>query len=281
MYIPADQISKRFLILGVTLIAVSPRLPFDKKWGVGGNLSRNFRLLLLAIVAINFSRLFLSGNETYSPELGFFSDTLGVVEVTGLSFLCYLTPYILETKLADYINLRPGTAFYGPLLASSLLSCIGLLFSRIIHPKWYSLKKLAQAISGPPVIASVKQFNRVTTARSHGKGFMMGQATVMLEYWHIVVQITCFLGYALDRRHVNTELEDTGYDVILEACRSIAFLGDWTRILLHALFLNGIDEMHSMHVFDHEGVLTDDYEGVSTEDSTIGTGTELTLVRQR
>ncbi|KAL3906523.1 MAG: hypothetical protein SGILL_009235, partial [Bacillariaceae sp.] len=272
MIIPAAQITKRALILGVTLIAVVPRMPLDAKCSIGGNLSRNFRKLLLCIVAINLSRLFLSGNESYSPEFGFFSDFLGVIEVMGLSFLCYLTPYILETKLSHYIHLRPGAAFYGPLLATSVLSFMGLVFSRILHPRWYSLKKLAQVVSGPPVITSVKRFNQVSTAESHGKGFMMGQALVVMEYWHVLVQFCCFLGYALDRNHADKSSDDTAYDIMLESFRSIAFLGDWTRVLIHALFLNGIDEMDSMHVFSgEEAVLSHDPDtlrvDVETSDS--------------
>jgi hypothetical protein len=262
MFVPASQIAKRFLILGVTLISVYPRMPFDRKCSIGGKLSRNFRLLLLGIVAINFSRLFLSGNEEYSPEFGLFSDFLGVIEVTGLTFLCYLTPYVLETTLSSYINLRPGAAFYGPLATSAFLSFMGLVLSRTVDPKWYSLKKLAQAVSGPPVIASVTRFNKVTTAQSHGNGFMMGQATLSVEYWHCAGQILCFLGYALDRKHASGA-DDTWYDILLEAARSIAFLADWTRVLLHALFLNGIDEMHAMHVF------TGDEEVPLTEPSTL------------
>jgi hypothetical protein len=279
MIIPADQIAKRFLIWGVTLIAVVPRMPLDDKWSLGGKLSRNFRKLLLLIVAINLSRLFLSGNESYRPEFGFFSDFLGVIEVTGLSFLCYLTPYILETKLANYINLRPGASFYGPLVASAVLSLTGLAFSRIIHPRWYSLKKLAQAVSGPPVIKSVKRFNLVTTAQSHGNGFMMGQAMVVMEYWHVAAQLLCFLGYALDRPHDNSN-QETGYDILLQAFRSIAFLGDWTRVLIHALFLNGIDEMDSMHVFTGEESVPN-WDSSEMGESAIGAIEERLVVRAR
>ena len=279
MFVPADQIAKRFLILGVTLISIYPRTPFDRKCSVGGDLSRNFRLLLLGIVAINLSRLFLSGNEEYSPEFGLFSDFLGVIEVTGLTFLCYLTPYILETKLSNYINLRPGAAFYAPLAASTFLSFMGLVLSRTVDQKWYSLKKLAQAVSGPPVISSVTRFNKVTTAQSHGNGFMMGQATVSMEYWHCAVQLLCFLGYALNRNHDVSADDDTWYDILLEAARSIAFLADWTRVLLHALFLNGIDEMHAMHAFSSSGKVPSN-ERDPPESPTTSSG-EITILRPR
>lgn len=137
---PAEQIAKRFLILFVALVSIYPRMPFNERCTVAGRLSRNFRLLLLGIVAVNLSRLFLPGNESDSPELGLFSDFLGVVEVTALTFLCFLTPDILETKLSRYINLTPGTAFYGPLVASCLLSFFGVVLSRTVYPNWWGLK---------------------------------------------------------------------------------------------------------------------------------------------
>jgi hypothetical protein len=238
-----DQIAKRFLIVGVAIAAVRPRMPFDKPFSVGGRLSNGFRKLLLGIVAVNFSRLFLSGEG----ELGLFSDLLGVVEVTGLTVLCFLTPYILETKLTNFIHVRPGRSFYVPLTAAAVLSFLGVVLSRTIHPNLWCLKKLANAVSGPPVIMILRQFNLVTTARAHGNGFMVGQATLSIEYWYLWLQIACAIGYGLDR-HVAEE-DANGWDDFLQAARSVAFMGDWTRVLMHALFLNGIDEMNHLNVF--------------------------------
>lgn len=248
MNVIADQIAKRFLIIGVALAAIVPRMPFDDRWSIGGGLSNRFRKLLLAIVTINFSRLFLSGNKEFSKTSGLFSDLLGVLEVTGLTFLCFLTPYILETRLTNFIHIRPGRTFYYPLIGAALLSFFGVLLSRAVHPNLWCLKKLANALSGPPVINVLRQFNLVTTAQAHGNGFMMGQATLTVEYWHLCLQLFCFVGYAFDR-HISSEEEGTGWDTFLEAARSIAFLGDWTRVLMHALFLNGIDEMNNLNVF--------------------------------
>ncbi|KAI2511397.1 hypothetical protein MHU86_3008 [Fragilaria crotonensis] len=256
--IVADQIAKRFLIIGVVLAAVCPRMPHDKRWSIGGGLSNGFRKLLLAIVAVNFSRLLLSGNEEFSRAAGLFSDLLGVVEVTGLTFLCFLTPYVLETRLTHFTNVRPGSIFYYPLIGAAVLSLLGVVLSRTVHPNLWCLKKLANAISGPPVISVLLQFNRVSTARAHGNGFMIGQAALTIEYWHFWLQLFCFLGYACDR-HVE-ERNGTWWDSLMLAARSTAFMGDWTRVLMHALFLNGMDEMDSLHVFD-------DHDDETPEDS--------------
>lgn len=244
--ISPNQIAKRFLIVGVAFAAVRPRMPFDTRWSIGGNLSHRFRVLLLAVVGINFCRLVLSENgEAYSKVSGLFADLLGVVEVTGLTFLCFLTPYILETSLTNFIHVRPGQGFYVPLVGAVILSFLGVILSHKVHKNLWCLKKLANAVSAPPVITVLRQFNQVSTAQAHGNGFMMGQAALSIEYWHFWLQIACAIGYACNRHTTDPSY----WDVLLEAARSTAFMGDWTRVLMHALFLNGIDELNHLNVF--------------------------------
>lgn len=147
MAILAAHIAQRFLIIGVTAAAVRTRIQFDRPCTIGGDLSRNFRKLLLGIVAVNFLRLVLPGSRTWKDSSGLFVDLLGVVEVTGLTFLCFLTPYILETRLRNYISVpRPGGNFYRPLLGAVFLSCLGVVLSRSVHPNLWCLKKLANAM---------------------------------------------------------------------------------------------------------------------------------------
>lgn len=157
MAILAAHIAQRFLILGVTAAAVKTRMQFDRPCTIGGDLSHNFRKLLLAIVAVNFFRLLLSGNQTFTDSSGLFSDLLGVVEVTGLTFLCFLTPYILETRLRNFINVpRPGKAFYVPLAGAAILSFLGVILSRSIHPNLWCLKKMANAMYVPLSAVSIE-----------------------------------------------------------------------------------------------------------------------------
>ena len=226
------------------------------------------------MVAVNFSRLFLSRNgEAYSITSGLFADLLGVVEVTGLTFLCFLTPYVLETNLSSFIHIRPGQAFYVPLATAATLSFLGVTLSRAVHPNLWCLKKLANAVSGPPVITVLRQFNMVTTAQAHGNGFMMGQAALTVEYWHFFLQIVCAIGYAFDN-HLGPSDDAMAWDIVLKAARSTAFMGDWTRVLMHALFLNGIDELNHLHVFDES-----DWDSDKTIErkNSIEMGTTLTV----
>ena len=92
------------------------------------------------------------------------------------------------------------------------------------------------------------------------------------------MQVLWFIGYAFECRHEDA-IEETGCDIVLQAFRSVAFLGDWTRVLIHALFLNGVDEMDSMHVFTgEEAVPTWDDGGASGRGTAIET---LELSRAR
>jgi hypothetical protein len=65
----------------------------DAGASIGGRLSHNFRKLLLGIAAVNICWLFLPREYSGNYQLG--SDLLGIAEVTGLIFLCFLTPYVL------------------------------------------------------------------------------------------------------------------------------------------------------------------------------------------
>ena len=243
------QINHRFYVLGVLAAAVIPRQPSDHGAGaswIGGRLSRNFRILLLVIVTVNFCRLLLSDDTPRDKESGYHqlgSDLLGVVEVTGLTFLAFLTPYVLETGLAQFMNIIPGRNLKIPLILSALLSFFGVVLSRMVHPNFWALKKLANAVSGPPVIRALRSYNRFTTSETHGRGFVIGQSVAVIEYWHLVIQLSCAAAYAMNR-HLDRTEEETILDRMMEAARSISFVADWTRILVHAMFLNMLDEMY-------------------------------------
>jgi hypothetical protein len=73
----------------------------DTGGSIGGWLSHNFRKLLLAIAAANMCWLFLPREYSGNYQLG--SDLLGIVEVTGLTFLCFLTPYVLLACSVDFL----------------------------------------------------------------------------------------------------------------------------------------------------------------------------------
>ena len=240
--IPAEQITHRFLITGVALAALLPRLPYDPPgFHIGGDVSHGFRKLLLFLVGINIVRMLLL---TPDNEWNGFGDFLGTIEVTGLTFLCFLTTYALQHGLSCYFNINPGSDLKLPLMVVAGLSLSGVVFSKTIHPNLWCLKKLANVASSPPIIRTLKSHNTFVSAQSHGRGFIIGQTLLTIEYWHIAVQLCCTFSYAFNR-HLPAE-DQTGLDVWMQAARSAAFLADWTRVLAHAIFLNQMDELHQL-----------------------------------
>jgi hypothetical protein len=219
-------------------------------------LSHNFRKLLLVIAMVNLCRLLSSGR---SHQL--VSDVLGILEVTLLTFLCFLTPYVLQVGLSQFFNIVPGRDLKAPLCASALLSFFGVALSRRVHPNFWALKKLANAASGPPVIRTLKSYNTFTTSQSHGRGLVLAQTLSVIEYWHLFLQLACAAAYAFNRHE--TAAEETMLDRTMAAARSIAFAADWTRVLFHATFLNQLEEMHGSIYFDHNPVEGDGGGGVS------------------
>lgn len=274
------QLNHRFFVLAVLAAAIIPRQPSDPagRWGIGGRLSHGFRKLLLAIVLINLCRLALSND---SHQLGV--DLLGIVEVTGLTLLCFLTPFVMQNGLSQYFNIIPGQSLKCPLYLAIFLSMSGVAMSRMVHPNFWALKKLGNAISGPPVINTLRSYNSFTTARGQGRGFVLAQTFMVIEYWHLILQMCCTAAYAFDRHTSGTDKE-TLLDLAMKATRSIAFAADWTRVLIHAIFLNQLDEMH--HTSTHwSGNESDDGEAGSDNNgdggSTGGDAGQLVPLRKR
>lgn len=284
--ISEEQLNKRFFILGVLAAAVIPRhvvtnqLHDNRSWLStkigGGMLSHNFRKLLLVIAMVNLCRLFVSNDvppeDSSSGRSQLWSDVLGIFEVTLLTFLCFLTPYVLQVGLSQFFNIVPGRDLLGPLISSALLSILGVTLSRSVHPNFWALKKLANAASGPPVMRTLKSYNTFTTSHSHGRGLVLAQTLSVIEHWHLFLQLSCAAAYAFNRHE--TAVEETMLDRIMAATRSIAFAADWTRVLFHATFLNQLEEMYGSIYFDHNPVEEGNGSGGDGEGGNSGEGGE-------
>lgn len=240
----ATELGKRLFIWGVLAMVVIPRHHIDRtNLSIGGNLSHSFRKLLGASVVLNLGRLACKLNG----HVRWLADILGIFQVVSLSFLCFLTPYVLQTWLVTRINIggRPGANLIGPLYGTAILSVLGVILSRLVHPNLWCIKRLGNVVSGPPVLQTMAMYNSLTSVggHHHGRGTIMAQTIVVVEYWHIITQLLCALGHALDKHHVGEE-EYSQWDYCLKAFREIAFVSDWTRVCIHGIFINLLDEMY-------------------------------------
>ena len=240
------EIVKRLYIWFVLAISVVPRQHIDRtKCSVGGDLSRPFRRLLLFLVALNFIRMVLK-DSNIPLEFRIVADVLGILQHFGTSFLCFLTPYILQKFLVPFVNIggRPGANLMTPLYITTILNVLSVVLVRKVHPNWWSLRKLGNVVSSPPVLDTLKVFNTVTTRGGHhsGRGSILSQSLAIVEYWFLTTQFLCAIGFALDRR-LEDPSQETQLDLVLSAFREISFVSEWTRILGHSLFINQLDEL--------------------------------------
>ena len=239
------EVAKRLFILGVLAIVVVPRQHIDRTYTtIGGEWSHAFRKLLVISVLLNLIRF--GASLQGHPWLMVLSDLLGIVEVVGLSFLCFYTPYILRKWLEGRINIfgRPDTPLYLPLQLTFLLCIMGVGLSRFVHPNFWCLKKLANIVSAPLVLQTIALYNSVTTSGPHhgGRGSIMAQTIMVVEYWHIVTQLLSALGYALEKHSIGVD-DYNQWDSCLKAFRDVSFVSDWTRVCGHGIFINLLDEM--------------------------------------
>ena len=72
------------------------------------------------------------------------------------------------------------------------------------------------------------------------------------EIWYLVTSVTSFLAEAADKTHGEMPTTTQGHflQLLSIAVRQNQDNGvdDWTRLLLHAVFLNGLDELHHVVV---------------------------------
>ena len=284
------------------MATVCPRMPFDKTWSIGGDISNPFRKMLLCIIGVNFVRMIVSMQyvdlDSNGTSVGkanligtnnreqrmILSDMLGVIEVVGVTFLCMLTPYLLQQQLSASINVGSEYKLMPWIYIVSSFS-IGAM----VLPNAWFLKKIGNALSGVPVILTMRLYDSVVSADSvhRARGNILSQTLVMVEYWHIMTQLLCAIGYAFnsydDNDVIIKNLPNPQIFSLLNAFKSIAFPSDWIRLFCHSIMLNRIDEIsqYSSTTSSTQAAATDDGNedtnaegGLYTSSNRRGTGGE-------
>ena len=97
------SVPKRLFVIAVTAIAILPRMPFDERFSIGGNLSNGFRKLVLTVCILNI------GRNLAEPLMDKTTSKLGmIVEAILASFLNLLVPYLLRKWMSERINFPGG-----------------------------------------------------------------------------------------------------------------------------------------------------------------------------
>ena len=240
------EVPKFCFVLAVATIAVAPRLPFDKPWSVGGNLSNSFRKTLLCIVSsFVFRYVFHSSKAVRVTLMG--------LEGVAISFLSLLTPYLLRVWMRDLVNIpggrQPGKALMPWIKFSLAFTMLGVIF-RIFtdNAQLWIFKKVADIASFIPVSRTLRLYNSITTPQGGvqypGRGSVLAQIVLVAEYYALFANVTDTLSKAaqltglIDETFLKTALMKGMYMDNLFAM--------YTRILCHSILLNVLDEAYNL-----------------------------------
>ena len=244
--IDKSDVPRRFFLLAVMVIAVAPRMPLDDRWSIGGNLSNNFRKLVLAIGLTNLFK-----NIVLHDGYDGLSLVLLALEGVSLTFLSLLTPYLLRVWMEERINIpggrQPGKGLLPWVQAFVVLTSIGVVLRMWTHKMvFWVFKKIADMLSFIPVMRTLQLYNSITTAQVlyPGRGSVLSQIVVVAEYYSLVsngcdvfvksLQLLGFLG---------TGINDT---VFMRGIYMNIFYANYTRVLCHSIMLNVLDEAYTI-----------------------------------
>mmetsp|Transcript_28822 Transcript_28822/g.47674 ORF Transcript_28822/g.47674 Transcript_28822/m.47674 type:complete len:298 (+) Transcript_28822:97-990(+) len=269
------QIAMTVFHVGVALASIFPRLPNDVPFprSMGGDLSRPFRKILMMLTLLNVIRLFvfddlrfgdsrtgaLSKKEHFMYWLYLISSA---TEAFFRSFLCLLTPYLLQCQLQNRINIgRPGRDLMMWVYAVLFFNIMGCLIVQMTEdPRYWALKKLGDAISFLPVYKTLKLYNTIMTqgGRYPGRGNMTSQSLMIVEYLTVIATLLSALAYFF------ISSDEMDFASTLGAFRIIGAFANMTRVLCHAMLLNSLDEANYLHSFARQGTENNDTENEET-----------------
>ena len=133
--------AEALFMIGCTVVTIVPRPASSVDW-IGGDLASPFRKFFLLLSIINvFRNVFLDDRRfrdvcSSSPDSiiptngGFWTITYYVLtsaESFAKCFLMLLTPYLLQKRLSEVINIRPGEDLMSWLRAILFLNVLLLL----------------------------------------------------------------------------------------------------------------------------------------------------------
>jgi hypothetical protein len=107
------------------------------------------------------------------------------------------------------------------------------------------LVSLAGAVSSIPVIQTLNLYARLTThsGNQEGRGNVPTQILLATEYYYVFSCLVAFLAEAFYR---GPNMDDHYWtEELVDSMRHHQDIGvdDWTRLLVHSIFLNLVDEM--------------------------------------
>jgi hypothetical protein len=258
-----SYLPSQLFILAVTIAAIAPRMPLDKPWTIGGNLSGSFRRLLLVIFFIHTGSAVM---KDFIPKSVFI--VIYAIEIVLLSLICLLTPYLLRVWLSGRINVgrRPGQALEGWLQLIAVLSMMGAILRVATgNRQLWILTKIANCLSFIPVTRTLTLYNSVTNSqvRYPGRGSVVSQVVLVVEYFALLVYLADGASKLLGLLGlVSKEQLNSSSSPIMAGIYATDVLATYTRVLCHSILLNVLDEAYTI---GSASAPTDDAESQNCE----------------
>ena len=253
MVFRATAIAECAFVVAVTLAAIVPRPKLNDKSFFGGKLSRPFRQLLFVIACMHIYRsLLMKDNRFHAAENGgteimqwAYYIMMGV-ESFSMSFLCLLMPYLLQCRLRELINIRPGRDLLVWLYIILCCDIAGIVFSIWVNPKFWAIKKFGDALTCVPVLKTIFLYDTVMSRNRILDSQVTLQTLRVMESINLVAIFMAGAGYWFEDASgtVGTLTKD-----VCGGFRLSGFFILWARVLCHAWMLNMVDESQSRPIF--------------------------------
>jgi hypothetical protein len=269
--------AKEIVAIALTVLAVSPRLPDDRPFTLGGKLTNRFRLLVVILLILHLAR---STVGEFANQLRGFQILLGVLETVGSSFGVLYTPYILQVWLSSRINVgRPGDNLKSWWYAITAISVLGGILADTLSYHFWALKKVANAISVYPVWKTLQTYNSVTMLGGPypGRGSVLSQLVTYCELYVLLANLADIcqaLVFIMGWKDDKNEREDSEVAFLVAVCHSSGFAA-WIRLLCHSILLNVLDEQR--FVQDHTNSTYSPSDAHDDDENTVISSTIDTL----
>ena len=239
-------LSEAFFAVGACVIVVTPRTAATFNW-VGGDLSNPFRICVLISTALNIFRNVFFEDRRFPETMVAATESgtivyyvLTSIESFGHTVLMLLMPYLLQCRLSDVINIKPGQDLVPWLKAILFLHVVGVLSARF-NPNMWAIKRFGDALGCVPVIKTLRTFRRVYSSR--GGNNIIIKSLEALEFYSLAITIAAAVGYFFDSRR----------STVGQAVRVASIFVSETRVIFHGLLLNITDEASHVPMPENEG----------------------------
>ncbi|KAL7496694.1 hypothetical protein ACHAWX_000304 [Stephanocyclus meneghinianus] len=238
--------SEALFVAGAAIVTLVPRPASSFNW-IGGDLAAPFRKSLLFLAAMNISRNVSfedrrfreacpspESSNSMIPNTGFWTVlyyVLTSIESFGLCFLMLLMPYLVQKRLSDVINIRPGHNLMPWLQAILTLNVLGTMTAPYNRNLW-AFKRFGDALGCIPVIKTLQLFRRTNSSSAEQGNHLMIKTLEALEGYSFVITTMAAAAYLFDNHH----------SMVNVAIRLVSIFISWVRVIFHGHLLNAMDD---------------------------------------